>query len=1030
MSNRYRQAGTVLVRSTTDPGDLELPRHLDLANPTDSVEDVAWLRRMWSRGEVRDALSMASPALCARVAQLLETCAEPSASARELRRVVLSATFYVLRWQRRATPFGLFAGIGRATVGPRTEARIAAHHRVVLRADAEWLTLVVERLERHPGLRTRLPVTANNAGYVRDGRFIVAGPPVVGSARSPGPLRELSVRLTRPVRAALDAASEPVRFDVLADQLRAQFPRAATGRVDALLHNLIDQHMLITGLRSPMTAIDGLTWLLHQTQIAAAEDFTDLVPLLHQLAEVAGHLDRHNSRAEPHTARTIRRTAAAVMESIERRGDGHVLAADVRLAADVTVPEAVLREAVAAADVLVRLSTTPFGTAAWLDYHARFRARYGPAALVPVRDLLADSGLGYPTGYQGAPRARPAWRMLTERDAALLALIQRANLDGADEIELTEPIIKTLTVGDHADMVAPQRIELGFELHAATANAIDRGQYQLWITAAPRPQSSMAGRFAYLLDLPDRQALTASYESPTDEAVAVQLSFPPRRTHNQNVVRAPALPPRLLSLSEHPGNHPAAAGAISVDDLAVTADAEQMFLLQRSTGLRVVPRVLHALDAYQQSPPLARFLAEVADARSASYGPFDFGAARTLPYTPRIRYGRTVLAPARWMLTAADLPSDHADTQAWDQALQAWMDRWRVPHQIELCQGELRLPLDLDQPLDRLLFQARTRRTERVELRELGRPDRHGWIGRPTQFLVPLTLAAPQQRRAPAVTVQPGKAQPPGHAQVLRAELTGNPARFDDILTLHLPRLLTNLHDYITCWWVGRHRDLIRPDAEQRLSLSLRLTAPEQYGATAAHLGAFADRLRAAGLPAHLTLAPHHPQPGRYGTDTASAEQVFTADSHAAITQIRVATEAGVPAQALAAASLAHIAAAFAPDPTAGYRRLLQVLPHQTGRVDRQLRDHAVHLADEHHPVRDMSGGDQLAAAWRARQEALLAYHHTMRQHRDLAAELRTLLHEHHVRALGVDPQFERTTNRLVRAIAQRQLACTQGAAR
>jgi hypothetical protein len=58
-----------------------------------------------------------------------------------------------------------------------------------------------------------------------------------------------------------------------------------------------------------------------------------------------------------------------------------------------------------------------------VEYQARFKQRYGPGALVPVRELVADSGLGYPDGYLGAPPP-PAWRTLTERDAALLALIQ------------------------------------------------------------------------------------------------------------------------------------------------------------------------------------------------------------------------------------------------------------------------------------------------------------------------------------------------------------------------------------------------------------------------------------------------------------------------------------------------------------------------------------------------------------------------------------------------------------------------------
>lgn len=114
-----------------------------------------------------------------------------------------------------------------------------------------------------------------------------------------------------------------------------------------------------------------------------------------------------------------------------------------------------------------------------------FLTRYGPGALVPVRDLLAESGLGYPTGYLGAPRARPAWRVLTDRDAALLALIQQATLTGSREIELTDADVEALTVGEHTDAVAPQRIELGVEVYAASTAAIDRGEFGLRVTAAP-----------------------------------------------------------------------------------------------------------------------------------------------------------------------------------------------------------------------------------------------------------------------------------------------------------------------------------------------------------------------------------------------------------------------------------------------------------------------------------------------------------------------------------------------------------------
>ncbi|MFD0852150.1 lantibiotic dehydratase, partial [Actinomadura adrarensis] len=188
---------------------------------------------------------------------------------------------------------------------------------------------------------------------------------------------------------------------------------------------------------------------------------------------------------------------------------------------------------------------------------------------------------------------------------------------------------------------------LGVAVHAPSPEAISRGDFELQVVAAPRAHTSMIGRFTHLLDGDDHAHLCDSYRPAShpggDDVVVAQLSFRPRRPHNDNVVRVPPHAGTVvLSLSEHPESVSAPGravdGRIGLDDLAVTADADQLYLVQRSTGRRVIAHIPHALDTVVQTPPLARFLAELTDARSVVFGPLDLGAARTLPYLPRIRY--------------------------------------------------------------------------------------------------------------------------------------------------------------------------------------------------------------------------------------------------------------------------------------------------------------------------------------------------------------------------------------------------------
>jgi len=997
-----------LVRASTDPGGLDLPDF----DPADSAaletHGRAWLTKTWEHPQLRSAIRVASPTLAANLDRW--ALSGGPATVRDVRRAVLSLASYMKRWQGRATPFGLFAGVATARIGPAA-IRIGTGHRSTARVDAEWLADVVTWLDGHRQLRPRLTVVAASTATVRDGRLIVPRRTETGE-HLPGPLRDVTVRRTRPVGTALAAARTPISFVRLEADLTRAYPTASPEVIRSVLHTLIDQGALITNLRPAMTSVDGLAHLIHVLRQTLGDEpppgLKDVADLLTQLERISTDIAAHNVGDTEAADRAV-----ATMSEAASVTSRPCLAHDVRLDADLSIPAQVLAEAERAAGILLRLTAQPFGTGAWLDYHTEFRRRYGPGAIVPVTELVSDAGLGYPSGFLGSTKARPGWRMITERDAALLRLIEQAHLDQAEEIVLTDADVDALTFGDATAMVPPDRIELGFTLHAPDTEAINRGDYLLCVTGAPAVPTSMAGRFGYLLDDEDRAQLAASYTEASGEALAVQVVFPPRRPRNENVTRTPAYLPHIVPVGEHPDS--AAGAVIGVEDLAVTADAEQMYLVQLSTGRRIAPRIPHALELTVQTPPLARFLAEVADARSAAFGPFDVGAARNLTYIPRIRYRRAVLSPARWTLEAAALPE-----------LETWLRRWRVPDRIVMNTGALRLPLDLNRPLERALLATQLRKTPRLELLEDASAYGLGWSdGRPVEFLLPMRVAV---SRPLPVMETPGRTHSPGTGLVLVARLAGTPARFDDVLTGHLPGFLDGLVGLVDRWWVIRARDLIRVEADQHLTVTVRLHDLDGWGPVARAFGEFSDSLTEAGLPGQLTFTSYSEHPGRYGHGDAleAAERVFAADTAVAIAQLQVAGSSEIPPQALAAASMAHLAAAFAPDPATGYRALLARLSQESGTADRALAAHVHRLADPtdgYRAAQELPGGEALARAWSSRDAALADYYRVLSEQREADSVLRSLLHEHHRRAVILDPEAERDTNRLARAAAMRRLA-------
>ncbi|GAA2951525.1 lantibiotic dehydratase [Streptomyces enissocaesilis] len=998
-----------MLRATTSPGPADIPRTLDLDNVAVTR---GWLNRIWQREDFRSALELATPVLSDAIEAVVRgRQTEP----RHVRRTALSTVSYLLRWQHRPTPLGLFAGTAPVSVGPRVSARWRDKHRAVIRPDAEWVTDMVLRLQRTPALLKRLPLVANNAARARGDRLVAPGPPSDGHAVLLAPV-EISVRSARPVAAAMEAARTPISYGDLHSHLRDRFPQATPEKIDALLTGLVEQQFLITSLWAPMTTVDAFQHLCHELEAHQADSVSEVRDLVHALYALRDDVSAH----QPTLSDTSVSAVAARMRALTTVTPTPLLI-DTALDCETQLPQAVIAEVQAAVSALYRTTPQPYGYQHWRDYHRRFRARYGVGALVPVMDLVADSGLGLPAGYVGSERGA-ALKVRTDRDELLLALMQQVLLDGRDELRLTDDMVDALekAAGEDERLFVP-RVEAAFEVHSPSTRALSSGTFDVLLTAVPRPGSSMTGRFAHILPPEHQDALAATYHGAPDGLTA-QLVFPPRRHRNENVTRTPRLLPHVIELSGHQETDET---TIPLADIAVTADPRSFHLVQLSTGRRIDVRVLHALEGGTQTPPLARFLAEVAHGRYAAYKPFDFGAGSRLPFLPRVRYRRTILTQARWLLMADDLPGRKTSTEEWENAFTAWRDRLRVPMQVAIIEYDQRLPLDLSHPVHRRVLRAHLDNARRLELREVPDADAQGWIGRAHEIWLSLGRLEPDTADVPrprATTAPALGRYLPGAGDVLLAQLHAHPRRYDEILSRHLPSLLAAFGDTPPVWWFTRHREMARPDADQHLDLTLHLP-PDAYGAAAQHVGTWADSLHGTGLAAGLVLAPYQPQTGRFGSEAAmdAAHQVFASDSAAALAQIQLTerTDAFAP-QALAAASALHLVTPLAPNNAAAEEWLVRNLPQSTGRLNRTLRTQVLELAAPNgaSALAALPGGPAVAEAWRARAVAVDTYRNTLTGQRDPLDVARSLLHQHHVRALGVDPRAEETTIRLVRTAA------------
>ncbi|MET8012956.1 lantibiotic dehydratase [Streptomyces sp. NPDC005271] len=1006
----YEYVDAAMLRAAAWPPDRQVRSWPD---PTGGAESWRpWLERTLQIPGFAAALEQASPVLARRVREIRDGRQLPEPAARK---AVLAVMRYLLRASSRATPFGLFAGVASARIAEVPTVRIGTGHRAFAKPDAAWLTGVIERLEADPALLQRLTVQAHTLAVEKDGHLILEH----RGAGSGGRPAHVRVRATTPVRSAMDVARHPLRAKDLASKLTADFPHVPADVIDKLLADLTAQRLLITNLRCPITTTDPLDHLLDALDAAEAEDIATVANTTAQLRQIADALAQHNTT--PTRGREQRAQLTTAMQNLSPCS-GPALGVDLRFEGEVTIPHAVAAEAARAATALVRLARRPFLSRAWASWHSRFLERYGPRALVPILDAVdGDTGLGYPAGFLGGPPA-PAGGPLIEQDVKLLALAQNAALRRQHEIVLDEAMIADLTAAG-PDMRVQPTTELTVRIHTHSARALEDGEFTLAITGVSRTAGTVTGRFLDLLDPGDRERMARAYATAptaTEGALTVQISAPPLHVDTENVARAPLVMPAILPLGEchdHDDN-----GRVLLEDIAVTADAHRLCLISRTRRRPLEFVTLNAVEPVHRTHPLVRFLTEATNAMSVPCTRFDWGAARSLPFLPALRYRRTILSPARWLLTAAELAAREEDGAQWDCSLAAWRDQVAAPSTVYTGDGDQRIRLDLTEPSHRALLRAQVQRDGAAVLRAETAADA-GWIGgRAHELVIPLAFSGEPQQ-APrwlegGLSFRREHGYLPGCGGRFLVKLYAHPDRYGSILTRHLPGLLAEL-DSRARWWFLPYRD---PDDHLRL----RLVVPTDSAAsTPAAIGAWTRRLRQAGLISRVQWDTDFPETARFGGTLAidAVEAYFAADSEAAAVQIASSAVKGGPdTRALTAASMLDLTTSLIGSPAEAMNWLIDHARTTSTAPARDLYDQAVALGNPHGQgdLARLPCGEQIVARWAQRRETLAAYKAVL----DTAGTARAtallpeLLHLHHTRIAGLDLDAERHCLHLARAAA------------
>jgi thiopeptide-type bacteriocin biosynthesis protein len=839
-----------------------------------------------------EAITLASPSLGA----LLERVAASGIGAlkpKQLRRAALSVLRYEIRMRTRPTPFGLFAGVSCGEFGEAALSRGTAHrHRT--HVDMSWLLRIVHRAERDPDVLGGLRVRAHQALTGRGDRVLLETPSGLGAAPGQTTRTIVSARRSPVVSAALLATASPMPAAELVRALAEQFSNGAEAPVWLLVRVLVEQELLVTDLRP---ALDGTDPLLH---VLIGLPDGELRDRLLELDRLRG---KYDTLAPGEGIAELAELLAAAREIEDFETPLHI---DTRVDLRLGLSEEVRAEVERAAEVLWRLSQPRLGMRPLRGFHGRFLERYGADRLVPVLDLLDPTrSLGAPAGYEW-PESEAAPEELSEpsstkRDRLVSELAMEALRSKSREAVLSDDLVRELAY-DEAD---PADLPNSCELYV---HVVDQAGGGFRVVVSPSPGShhagATAGRFHDLLP----EWRDGAHPVHVTGAVRADLAFMPRSGRAANLAHTrPGTGRRITAgLPDAPGTE-----ELPLAEIAVGATLERLYAVHVPTGREVVPVLANMVSPAVQAPNAIRLLFELGLEGQRLWEPWNWGPMANSPFLPRVRYGRTVLAPATWRLDTLRGTAD------FDRGVAEWRERWQVPERILVVSTDQRLLLHLDSPWHRLLLQDELAREPELVAQEVAGGDEAVGDGHLREVVVSL-VPRHERARPPHVAHVVARPEPSRLAgEWLYLLVRGSCRTQDDLLRDELPRLVRLATEAgADRWFFIRYTDADGHHLRLRFHGDPTRLWSELLPAASDLLAGW----QRAGLAGAHRLEQYEPELERYGgiDAQAAAERLFGEDSAAAVALLRLAKEGPFSLDALGAISAASLAHAFgAPSPGA-----------------------------------------------------------------------------------------------------------------
>lgn len=636
--------------------------------------------------------------------------------------VKLSLYKYFLRMSYRCTPFGMFSGVSAGTIGTKTVATIVkqSSYRKHSRCDNHFINTFVQKILKDDLIKSSVNWHANNTIY-----------------RNGDALRYVEYRLTNSQRnhhlakvetsCYLDSILERARQGAKIKELMNAIVSDEVAEEDTatFIDELIESKLLLSELEPVVTGQEPHKALLHVLEkYECGEEYAlFLKKILAQIHIIESQPPGTDLAYYKEVMRWVKEWDDAYDPKLIFQSDLSKPSSAMQLSGRVLDD---LKEVIAFLGVLN-------GTTANTNlnkFKEEFTKRYEDDEVPLLEVMDTESGIGYPPGAHANNDQTPLLQGLnlntsqstTEYKVAtwqkkLVQVYQQCMEQGSIEVTVTNDTFSVDTQAFDKNLLPNSLYTICTVL--GTSEEVETDQCTIDYKGSSGPSAAnLLGRFCYL---------DSEIRSIVDELIKQEEQVHPDKIFAEvvhlaqarvgNVLIRPSfrkyeIP--ILTFSSVDNDH-----TLVLEDLMVSVKHNRIVLRSKKHNKEVVPRNTTAHNYANDTLPHYYFLCDLQQQENGVRLNWDWGMLNEFKFLPRVKYGRIVLAKARWIIDEKDLVAKPNQSQLdFNTSIENYKIRKKLPRWVVLSQGDNQLPLDLTDGLCLKIVKQELIRNKRIVLEE------------------------------------------------------------------------------------------------------------------------------------------------------------------------------------------------------------------------------------------------------------------------------------------------------------------------